>query len=122
MSTTKQLRPTVQPRSESARLLARAWVSVVLIPAFLLASVLVVSWMYEWFGYKPENADAPLWIDLVIAVVAIVVFLVPCVAAVLYGWQASRVGNRTGLIPLGIGALVGLGLTVLTVVSTLGPF
>jgi hypothetical protein len=122
MLSTKESQPSRHSSSPPANSMVRAWVSVALIPAFLLASVLLVSVLYAWFGYKPENADAPLWVDLVTALVAIVVFLLPCVTAVLYGRQANRAGDRRGLIPLGIGALVGLSLTALTVVSTLGPF
>ena len=71
--------PPVQDGSQSSDSLVRAWVSVALIPVFLFASVIVTLLLYGWFGYKPENADAPLWVDLVIGVVAIAVFLVPCV-------------------------------------------
>jgi hypothetical protein len=95
---------------------------VALIPAFLLVSVVLTLFLYELFGYKPENADAPFWVDLVTTVAALAVLLVPCVTAVLYGRQANRAGNRKGLLPLGIGALAGLSLTALTVVSALGPF
>ena len=59
------------------------------------------------FGYKPENADAPLGVELVTTIAAIAVFLVPCVTAVLYGSQAHRVGDRKGLLPMGIGAIAG---------------
>ncbi len=121
MSSTKQ-HESLELGARSGSAVARAWVSVVLIPAFLLVAVVVTLLLYEWFGYQPENADAPLGVDLLTAAVAIAIFLVPCVAAVLYGRRASRVGDRRGLIPLGIGALAGLSLTVLTVVSTLGPF
>ncbi len=121
MSSEKQSQ-SVQDRSQSGDSLARAWVSVALIPVFLFASVILTLLLYDWFGYKPENADAPLWVDLVTGVVAIAVFLVPCVAAALYGRQANRDGRRRGLIPLGIGVLAGLAVTILTVVSTLGPF
>jgi hypothetical protein len=121
MSATKQ-DDSLHESSRSGSSVARAWISVALIPVFLLVSVLLTLLLYEWFGYKPENADAPLWVDWVTAVTAIAVFLVPCVAAVLYGRRAKGAGDRRGLIPLGIGALAGLSLTVLTVVGTLGPF
>jgi hypothetical protein len=121
MTSTKQ-HDSLELGARSGKAVERAWVSVALIPAFLLISVLLTSLLYDWLGYKPENADAPLWVDLLTAAVAMAIFLVPCVTAVLYGRQASRVGDRRALIPLGIGALAGLSLTVLTVVSTLGPF
>ena len=116
MTSTKQ-HESLERGSRSGKAVARAWASVVLIPAFLLVSVVLTSPLYDWFGCTTgsatsrRNADAPLWVDLVTAVVAIVISLVPCVTAVLYGRQASRVGDRRGLIPLGIGALAGLSLT-----------
>jgi hypothetical protein len=113
--------PTKQG-TRSARSMERAWISVALIPVFLFVSVVLTLFLYEWFGYKPENADAPLWVELVTTVAAIAVFLVPCVAAVLYGGQAHRAGDRKALLPMGIGAVAGLSLTVLSVVSALGPF
>ncbi len=120
MQSVKHSQP-LQDRSRSGESLAHAWVSVALIPVFLVGSVILTLLLYDLFGYKPENSDAPLWVDLVTAVVAIVVFLVPCVTAVLFGRAAKRDGDRRGLIPLGIGVLAGLAVTVLTVISTLGP-
>ena len=113
--------PTKQD-ARSASSVARAWISVALIPVFPFASVVLTLFLYEWFGYKPENDDAPLWVELVTTIAAIAVFLVPCVTAVLFGSQAHRVGDRKGLLPMGIGAVAGLSLTVLSVVSALGPF
>jgi hypothetical protein len=112
--------PPQGARSDNS--LQLAWISVGFIPVFLLASVVVVGLLYQWFGYKPENADAPLWLDLVIAAIAMVIFIAPCVTSVLYGRRAMRVGKVGGVFPLLVGALAGLSLTVLTVVSTLGPF
>lgn len=100
----------------------RAWVGVALFPVFLFGSVIVTLLLYEAFGYKPENADAPLWVDSLIGLVAIAICLLPCAAAVFYGRQAYLAGYRSGLIALAVGALAGLSVTALTVVSTLGPF
>lgn len=122
MSSTRAHEASTHDSSPTGSSITRAWVSVVLIPVFLVASVLVTVLLYGLFGYKPENADAPLWVDVVIGAAALVVFLGPCVAAVLYGMRASRRGDRRGLIPLVLGALAGLGLTALTVASTFGPF
>ncbi len=120
MSSTRQ-DESLHGSSRSSSPIARAWISVALIPAFLLVSVVLTLYLYEWFGYEPENADAPPWVEIVTTAVAIIVFLVPCVAAVLYGRQASRGGDRRGLIPVGLGVLAGLSLSVLSVVSSLGP-
>lgn len=120
MADTQQ--PVGHSGSRSGEPMVRAWTSVAVLPVFLLAAVLLTLFLYEAFGYKPENDDAPWWVDGVTSVAAIAVFLVPCVTAVRYGRQASRDGERKGLIPTAIGVLAGLAFTVLTVVSTLGPF
>lgn len=121
MSSVKQSQP-VQDGARSGDTLTRAWVSVALMPVFLLGSVILTLFLYELFGYKPENADAPLWVDSVIGLLAIAMCLVPCAAAVWYGRRSNVVGDRRGLIPMAVGAIAGLSVTVLTVVSTLGPF
>lgn len=121
MSSVKQSKQA-QDDSRAGDSIVRAWLGVALIPVFLLGSVIISLILYDLLGYKPENADAPLWVDLVVGVVAVAVFLIPCAAAILYGRQANRHGDRRGLIPLAIGALAGLSITVLTVVSTFGPF
>jgi len=107
---------------EATSWLSRAWLAVALVPVFFFLAFAVGEAAYAVLGYQPENADAPLWVDLVTGVLATAVCLVPCVAAVLYGWRANLVGDRTGLIPLTIGAIAGLSITALTVVSILGPF
>ena len=74
--------------------------------------------LYDLFGYAPENNNAPLWVDLVVAVVAVAVVLVPCIAAMTYGRRAASGGDRRGRLPLSVGAVAGCALTVLTIVTT----
>lgn len=97
-----------QPTRSSAD---RAWKAVLLIPVGFVAALVVGQVLYSLLGYKPENDDAPLWADLVASVPALLVFLAPCAAAVGYGRQARRV------VPVAIGALAGVGMMVLTVVT-----
>ena len=113
---------SAQRSSMTSRWALRAWMSVALIPAFLLLSVIATLLLYEWVGYKPENDDAPWGIELSISLVATVVYLVPCATAVLFGIRQVLAGDQRGWIPSGIGAVAGLSLLTLTVVSTLGPF
>ncbi len=89
-----------------------------LIPGFFFAAFAAAQGIYSLLGYKPENNDAPLWVDLIAVVVGVAILLLPCVAAVLYGGRATRVGDRWGLVPLVIGAFAGVGFTILSVVST----
>jgi hypothetical protein len=96
--------------------LGRAWASVALIPVFAFASFALGYALYDVLGYKPENADAPLWVAVGVGLVLLVVFLVPCAGAIAFGRRAGRPGR----VPAALGALVGLALVVLTVVSTVG--
>jgi hypothetical protein len=98
--------------------LRRAWIAVLLIPVLFLTALALGYVLYDVFGYAPENDDAPLWVDLVSGILPLVLFLVPCVAAGVLGLRTARSGDRRGLLPAGIGALAGLGLTMLTVVTT----
>lgn len=95
----------------------RAWVAVALIPVFFLLSFVLGYVLYDLFGYKAEDDDAPFWVDLVCTVAILVVSLAPCGAAVRFGRGAMGNGDRRGLLPMGIGALVGLGLTILSLVN-----
>lgn len=108
----EHLPKTVPPSRDAA--LGRAWTAVVLIPVFAFASFALGYGLYDLLGYKPENNDAPIWVDVVVALVLMVVFLAPCVGAVVFGRRAGR----PGLVPTVLGALAGVGLTGLTVVTT----
>jgi hypothetical protein len=61
-------------------------VGVALVPVFFVLAFAVGEAAYAVLGYRPENADAPLWVDLVTGVVATAVCLVPCVAL----WMARE--------------------------------
>ena len=98
---------------------ARAWIAVALIPLFFLLAMAAGYLAYDLMGYKPENDDAPTWVDLVCAVPSLAILWVPCTAAVVYGRRASRGGSRRAMIPAAIGALVGVGFTVLSLVTAM---
>ena len=116
--TTNQLERRTKTPPPTGGWLGRAWIAVALIPLSFLISFALSYVLYDLFGYKPENNNAPLWVDLVAAVVAVAVFLVPCIAAIAFGRRAARCGDRRGLVPLGLGTVAGLALTVLTIVTT----
>jgi hypothetical protein len=99
MSSTKQ-------GARSAISVARAWISVVLIPVFLFVSVVMTLFLYEWSGYKPENDDAPLWVELVTTIAAIAVFLVPCVTACSTAVRRTGLGIVRVFFPWGSGRLL----------------
>ena len=110
-------RPLRDPRP-ARDLLRRAWVSVALIPLFFLLALAAGEGLYSLLGYDPGSGDAPLGVDLLCGVVALLLSVAPCVAAVLYGRRAHRAGERWATLPLVIGAAAGLFLLVLTVVTS----
>lgn len=116
--TTKQLERPTKTGHHTDGWLGRAWIAVALIPVFFLISFALSYLLYDLFGYKPEDNNAPLLVDLVVAVVGVAVFLVPCIAAMTYGRRAARDGDRRGLLPLSVGAVAACGLTALTLVTT----
>lgn len=77
------------PNETSGVSLQRGWIAVALVPVFFLLAFAFGYLVYDLLGYQPENDDAPLWVDLI----------------------------GTVLLPLGLGALVGLGLTILSIVT-----
>ncbi len=110
-------RPLRDPRSARGSL-TLAWVSVALIPVFFFLAFAASEGLYSLLGYEPGFGDAPLWVDILCGAVALVLVVAPCVAAVLYGRQAHRAGERWAMLPLIIGAAAGLFFLVLTVVTT----
>ena len=105
-------------RSSRDAWLTRAWTAVALLPVFFVLGFAAGEIVYSLLGYKPENDDAPLWVDLVGSAAALAICLVPCVGAMFYGRRASKTGSRTGFVPMGIGALAAVALVVLTALST----
>ena len=103
--------------SLGAACVRRAWVAVALIPLFFFLAFALAQGLYTVMGYLPENDDAPLWVDMVCTVPSIAIFLVPCTAAVLYGWRANRVHDGRGIGALVIGLLAGLGFAVMSIVT-----
>lgn len=99
--------------------LARAWISVALIPVALIVAMVVGEGLYGLLGYKPEEGAEPLWVALAAGIPAVLLFLAPCVSAVLYGNRARAQGHRLGWVPLSIGAALGLWMLVGNVATLL---
>lgn len=112
---------TPHPRSaltsSHANLLARAWTGVALIPVFFFVGFAVGEILYAALGYKPENDDAPLWVELIASLTVLAVTLVPCIGAVVVGRRASLAGRPGARAPMAIGALAGAGLVILTALN-----
>jgi hypothetical protein len=113
MTTTRQ----ATQRQSSGPWVFRSWISVALIPVFLFVAILVGYFIYGMFGYVPEDTNIPAWVELLVGVVALTLFLVPCVAAIFYGWIANKAHDRRGLVPLVIGGALGIWMTVVTIIT-----
>lgn len=100
--------------------LARAWLGVALIPVFFMVAFAVGEGAYAVLGYAPENGTAPVWVDIVTSAVVLIVFAIPCAAAVLFGRRCLRAADRRGLLPLVIGSVAWVGALVLTIVTEVG--
>lgn len=105
---------------DSGRWLRRAWTAIALVPVFFLIAFALGEVLYNLLGYQPENADAPVWALLVVDIPVLLVVLIPCAAAVLFGRHSSQMGDRRGRLPLIIGMAAGVGWLVLTIVSEVG--
>lgn len=116
------LSETPRDVSRDGRSVTRAWISLALVPIFLILAIAVGEGLYALLGYEPENADAPFWVNLAASVPALLVMLVPSVSAGFYGWRAYRVGDRRAVVPAVLTVLIGLWFTVLTVIGLVaGP-
>ena len=104
-------------RGEGSTNLTRSWIAVASIPVAFIAAFAVGEGLYALLGYRPEDATEPLWVALAAGVPALVLFLVPCAAAVWYGNRARAEGHRAALLPLVLGAVLGLWMLVMTTVS-----
>lgn len=121
MSTTH--RPAYRsPQRDAGPWLGRAWGAVVSVPLFFLLAFAVGEALYAVMGYKPENADAPIWVVVVADVATLTVAVLPCAAAMVLGRRAQNEGDRRGRLPLVLGAIAGVALVILTVVSEVGDF
>lgn len=89
-------------------------------PVFFFIAFAVGEAIYAVMGYKPENADAPIWAVVVASTLIVAVAVIPSVAAIHFGRRATKAGDRRGVYPAVIGAVAGVGWVVLTVVSEVG--
>jgi len=99
--------------------LARAWISIFLVPVFFIAAFVASQGIYALTGYDPSaGTTPPLWADLAAGLPGLAILLVPCIAGVVYGRRSVRAGVRAGLVPGTIAALLGIGAVLLVVLNT----
>lgn len=90
--------------AHARRLLRLAWVSTALIPVGFVIAMVVGEGLLSMQGYDSGAETAPpLGVALLAAGPAIVILVVPAVAAIVFGLRARRRGARNGIIPAVIG-------------------
>lgn len=104
----------LEPGLQTGTPLARAWISIVLVPVFFFLSFATQSGIYALTGHDPSaGVTPPLWANLAAGLPGLAIALIPCVAAVVLGRRATAAGVRSGSVPAVIGTLLGAGLVVL---------
>ena len=92
----------------AARLVRRAWLSLLGFPVSLVAAFVVGEGLFALLG-GGDTLRPPLWIAAVGGVPALIVFATPAALAVWFGRRASSEGDHRGYTPALVGAvLVGL--------------
>jgi len=116
MSTVAQ-HPSETRQSDSD--MSHAWRAVLAIPVCVILSFVAGVVTLSAFGYS-SGGNEPLWVDLIVDLVVLVILLAPCVAAIVFGTRARRSGAHGAAIPIVIGAVVGAAGIILTVATTIG--
>jgi len=106
---------------DRGRSLARAWISVAVIPVFAILAFALGEGTVSVLGY-PVGGTNPLWVSLVSDVVVCVILLVPCLAAVFFGLKARAAGVARAWLPTVLGAVFGLATLVLTIATEIGNY
>ncbi|GAB3025797.1 hypothetical protein GCM10011376_12030 [Nocardioides flavus (ex Wang et al. 2016)] len=100
---------------------ARAWWSLLgFVVTFGLAFA-IGEGIASALGHPPGGSQpAELWVMLVASVPALVVFVLPAVAAVHFGRRAMQLGDPRGRYPAVVAIVVAGGFVLLNVVSGVG--
>lgn len=116
----KPLVTPVPPVPKPARRLLRvAWVSVALIPVSFVVAMVLGDWLLSVQGYSSGEEDLPLKAVLLAGLPALLVLLMPSIAAIWFGLRAKRRGAPQGFIPVAIGATVAAASVALNSVSVI---
>lgn len=98
----------------------RAWWSLLgFVPSFALA-FLVGEGLIAALGYPTGGAEpAPWWAAVVAATPALIVLVLPAVAAAYFGRRAMRLGDARGRLPMLVGFVVAGAFVLLNGASAL---
>jgi hypothetical protein len=100
--------------------LVRAWISVALLPLSVVLAVLVGEGLVALLGYPPGSGDVvPRPLGIAVGLPMVGLAILPGVLAWLFGTRASREGDRRGLVPAVIGAVLSLAFVAVNVLGFL---
>jgi hypothetical protein len=102
-------------RKEADVAFRRAWWSLALYPVSFVAAFVIGEGLFSVFD--DETGDPALWVILLAATPAMMVFVLPGVLAVTQGRKAIRLGRPDGRLPAIVGAIVGAAFVGLNAVS-----
>lgn len=98
------------------RLLRLAWVSTALIPVGFVIAMVVGEGLLSLQGYDSGAETVPTAGVALLAVgPAVVILVLPAVAAIIFGLRARRRGARNGIVP----AVIGIVLVAYALLSNL---
>lgn len=95
----------------------QAWWSLAFYPVSFVAAFVIGEGIYSWLG--GDEDEAAVWIILVAAIPALVVFALPGIAALVLGRRAIRLGRPDGRVPAIVGAVIAIGFAGLNLLSYL---
>lgn len=98
----------------------RAWWSLLgFVPSFALA-FLIGEGLISALGYASGGeAPVPWWAAVIATTPALIVFVLPAVAAVYFGRRATRLGDARGRLPMVVALVVAAGFILLNGISAL---
>ena len=109
----------IGPSKHADRDLRKAWVAVALLPVAFVLAMVVGEGLISALGYQSGGKEpVPVGPALLAAVPALLLLIVPGVAAVHYGRRAYRAGRRDANLP----AWIGGGVAVVVVAQNLLAF
>ncbi len=109
------------PRTGALADVRRAWWSLLgFVPTFGLAFA-VGEGLAAALGHPPGGDEAASWWVMVVAgVPALLVFVLPAVAAVHFARRADRLGDRRGRLPAAVAVAVAAAFVLLNLASAVG--
>ena len=109
---------TVQAR-RNIRWVRAAWVSVALVPVGVVLSFFVGEGLLTAQGYESSDSAIPVGVVLLAALPAVLVMLLPCLAAFGFGWRVRHEDPR-GRVPAVVGLALGVAFLAINLVGLLG--